>query len=189
MVSGSPGLGLSDCIGFRWGTASPFHPVNPANSKPMNVLEIPLSVMDITLFSMKDSREELLRMQDEVERHSGVLTLLWHHTVFNDREFPGWAMLYEEAVSRARERNAWIATANDISEWWRAREKSRISCVFKNGKIKINASPKGREHFLKIHVPFKSVGRPAITGCELVETNMEEGTITVKTKGSPEISI
>ena len=113
-------LGYNDRVDFGGGTCFPFHPSD--GSKRLNLLEIPLAIEDIALFRYKDPWSVCVKMVEEVERKGGVLTLLWHHSVFNELEFPGWAEMYEKIIKLCKERNAWIATAGEIARWWKKQE-------------------------------------------------------------------
>lgn len=178
-------LGYNDFIGFRWGTSSPFYPINPNNMEKMSLLEIPLSVMDINLFSLKNSWKELLRIEGLVEKNSGVLTLLWHHTVFNDREYPEWGSTYENIISYCKKRGGWLTTGSEISKWWKKRGENMISCDFDKGKLKISSHPHNTNHYLRIttfgrmRIKFSS-GR-----YEIIEK--DKNSTVIKTKGNLEM--
>lgn len=182
-------LGLKNQIGFRWGTSFPFHPVNPDDSKFLGLLEIPLSVMDINLFSSNSSWDDLVLIQGEVEKYSGVLTLLWHHTVFNDNEYPNWGRTYDKIVRYCKKRKAWLATGKEISSWWKKRESCGISYDFdfKKNMIRIRAASKGREYFLRIHFQFKGNHKISLNGCKIIDKSKDF--VIVKSKGDCEISI
>lgn len=115
-------LGPKGNIGFRWGTSFPFYPLNPENGRPVSILEVPLSIMDIHLFrNKKNAWNEFLEVLKMVEKHNGLLTVLFHHTVFNDREYPGWSDMYKKIINLCKEKGAWITTASEINKWWRSR--------------------------------------------------------------------
>jgi len=117
-------LGLKGNIGFRWGTSFPFYPLNPENGRPVSILEIPLIIMDIYfLNNKKNAWGEFLEVLKMVEKHNGLLTILFHHTVFNDKEYPGWGDIYRKIISKCKEKDAWITNANEINNWWRVRAK------------------------------------------------------------------
>ena len=107
-------------IGFRWGTCFPFHPFN--NGRMMSILEIPVTVMDISVTPDRNGWRRCLEVINTVEEYGGVLTLLWHHTVFNEKEYPGMRELYEKIISTCREKNGWITNASSIAKWWLKRE-------------------------------------------------------------------
>ena len=107
-------------IGFRWGTCFPFHPFN--NGRMMSILEIPVTIMDISVTPDRNGWRRCLEIINTVEEFGGVLTLLWHHTVFNEKEYPGMSELYEKIISTCREKNGWITNASSIAKWWLKRE-------------------------------------------------------------------
>jgi len=117
-------LGFNNCLGFRWGTCFPFYPFDSSAKKPLSVLEVPLIIMDINLLKIKDANKEIYNIIDTIKKQSGLLTILWHHTVFNDDEYPGLSKKYEEIINLCKEKNAWITTANEINKWWRCRNGS-----------------------------------------------------------------
>jgi peptidoglycan/xylan/chitin deacetylase (PgdA/CDA1 family) len=113
-------FGFNDRIGFRYGAYLPFYPVDE-KGKMLKLLVIPLAIEDIALFRYEDPWAECMKMIEEVERKGGVLTVLWHHSVFNELEYPGWAEMYKRIIRVCKEKNAWIATAGEIARWWNKR--------------------------------------------------------------------
>ena len=84
--------------------------------------------MDTPLFAQKnDIWGRCLGLLDTVQKQSGVLTLLWHHAVFNEREYPGWIGLYETIIKESQARNGWIASGKEISDWWRRRDSANLT--------------------------------------------------------------
>ncbi|MFC2162154.1 polysaccharide deacetylase family protein [Candidatus Altiarchaeota archaeon] len=115
-------LGFKDIVGFRWGTCFPFTPFDSDELKAIRLLEIPLIIMDTPLFaSRKDIEKVCDELTDTVAAAHGVLTLLWHHTVFDEREYPGWIGRYERIVRRCQDRDAWVTDAASLARWWDAR--------------------------------------------------------------------
>jgi len=104
-------VGNNDKLGFKLGLATPFHPPD-AGWRPLNLLELPLSLMDTTLWGyLKKGEEEgladVMRLMAMVEEVEGLFTLLWH----------------QEAVRMKGGRVYWL----EVGEWrqhdypWRAR--------------------------------------------------------------------
>jgi hypothetical protein len=113
-------FGYADCIGFRNGMCHPFRPFNRVTGCEIDILEIPLMVMDSTLENyMKldetTSWEMVKLMIDTVEKNHGVLTILWHNFLF----FSDQIKLYEKILAYCAEKNAWMTTGNDIAIWWK----------------------------------------------------------------------
>ena len=75
-------VGNNDRLGFKVGLATPFHPPD-AEWRASRIVEIPLSLMDTTLWGyLKKDEEsghaEIRRMVDRVKDVGGLFTLLWH---------------------------------------------------------------------------------------------------------------
>ena len=111
-------FGYADCVGFRNGMCHPFKPFNLKTGKPIEILEIPLGIMDCTFdFYMKlDSGrawELTKKLIDTVRQYNGVLTLLWHNIYFfgNQRKF------YEKILHYCAEQNAWMTSGEEIFTW------------------------------------------------------------------------
>nr|WP_319375692.1 polysaccharide deacetylase family protein [uncultured Methanoregula sp.] len=111
-------LGYADCIGFRNGMCHPFKPYNIQTEKTIEILEIPLAIMDCTLYQyMKldtaTAWEITKQLIDVVERYHGVLTVLWHNTfILNDT-----VGLYEKILQYCSNKGAWITTGEEIAKW------------------------------------------------------------------------
>ena len=112
-------FGITDYDGFKDSKYLPFYPLGS------RFLEIPLIIMDTSLFSIDKSVEEIWedckKLIEDVEENSGVLTILWHNRVFNDNEFPGRREIYERIIELCDEKNAWITNAYEIVRWWKSR--------------------------------------------------------------------
>jgi peptidoglycan/xylan/chitin deacetylase (PgdA/CDA1 family) len=119
-------LGYNEAIGFRAGIAAPFHPWNAAARAPHDLLELPLTVMDGTLFRTLDldgrAAAELVRAHLEtVEATGGLAVLLWHPNGAAARRFPGWWEAWEAALTHLQLRSAWVTDGARIARWWRQR--------------------------------------------------------------------
>jgi peptidoglycan/xylan/chitin deacetylase (PgdA/CDA1 family) len=123
-------LGYHDMVGFRNGTCHPFQPFNLITNKKIEITEIPVCVIDITLFSyMKlnaaKSWDYIKNLIDNVEMLGGVFALLWHNWTFS---FPvsyaglfgkEWTKLYEKILIYCSEKNSWIANGTEIYEHYK----------------------------------------------------------------------
>jgi hypothetical protein len=135
-------MGYKDKPGFRWATSLPFHPLNAKTLKPIGILEIPTVIMDTPLFYIKaDPQETINRVRDTVNSHGGLLTLLWHHTVFNEREFPGWTERYHQTIQEAKKDGAWIGRGHDLATWWEKRKQGQTNAPTSNEGDSIERSP------------------------------------------------
>ncbi len=133
--------------GFRWGTCFPFSPW--FNGKALGLIEIPTIFMDTPYFMKGPAEAErrCMRLLHAVKRRGGVLNLLFHHTVFNPREFPGWAELYQRLIQKARSMGAWITTAGEVAEWWRRRREWGFEVSFSNSEIMIDLKSSKSQYF------------------------------------------
>lgn len=114
---------LSDTSGFRWGTCFPFSP--HSDERELSLIEIPTTFMDTPYFmrGIAEAERRCLYLLDQVRARGGVLNLLFHHTVFNPHEFPGWVELYRRLIQRAKSMGAWVTTAGEVASWWRRRRE------------------------------------------------------------------
>ncbi|MGH7726486.1 MAG: polysaccharide deacetylase family protein [Candidatus Eiseniibacteriota bacterium] len=121
-------LGYNEAIGFRAGIAGPFHPWDASARKPHGLLELPLTVMDGTLFRTLGldgaaAAERVRAHLDEVERTGGLAVLLWHPNGADTKRFPGWWSSYESTLEHLAGRDAWVTDAATIAAWWRERRE------------------------------------------------------------------
>jgi len=115
-------FGYSDMVGFRNGMCHPFKPYDLKTNKEIDILEIPLVVMDGTLFDITSSFEDawnyVKRLIDTVEDYNGVITFLWHNHAFASSFRKEWAKLYEKILKYCYEKNAWMTSTEEIYKWW-----------------------------------------------------------------------
>ena len=112
-------FGYADCAGFRNGMCHPFKPFNLKTEREIDILEIPLIIMDCTLFDYMDLEineawKIIKLLTDTVEQYNGVITILWHNTYMVGENY----RLYEKILSYCAKRNAWCTTCNSIADWW-----------------------------------------------------------------------
>lgn len=121
-------FGYNDCVGFRNGMCHPFRPVDMKTENELDILEIPLTIMDCTLQSDymrldRDGAWELTKqLIDTVEKYNGVITILWHNEFMQgeDLEF------YEKILKYCYEKDAWMVGGKKIYEWWSKELNSSI---------------------------------------------------------------
>ena len=114
-------FGYADCAGFRNGMCHPFKPYNLNNGKIIEIIEIPLTIMDDSLFDNymrldpERAWEITRRLIDVVAKCHGVITLLWHNYSFmgDQKNF------YEKILKYCAEKDAWMTSGEEISTWWR----------------------------------------------------------------------
>ena len=146
-------LGCNDSIGFRWGTCFPFRFCHNNAAEPMDLIEIPLIVEDTAYFRSKDPWKDFLEIADSVKNVHGIMTLLWHHSVFNEIEFPGWGPAYEQMIDFCLKKDAWITTAKEITQWWLNRESWDFSWGYSKNNGSMTVNPGAGERFFTVFLP------------------------------------
>jgi len=131
-------VGTNDRLGFKIGLASPFQPPDGAWS-PMNLLELPLVLMDTTLWgylkrSEEDGYGDSMRMMKEVEDVEGLFTLLWHQEAVRMKG----GRIYWRLLDEIARRGCFVGSGAEISRWWRARS---IPLVKRGKLIRLDGQP------------------------------------------------
>ncbi|MAV64684.1 MAG: hypothetical protein CMG00_05790, partial [Candidatus Marinimicrobia bacterium] len=83
-------LGYPEMPGFRCGICYPFHTFDIINKKKLDLVEIPLIIMDVTLFDYlkdKNFKDDLNEIINNVKRYNGVLNILWHNDNYDEPVF------------------------------------------------------------------------------------------------------
>jgi peptidoglycan/xylan/chitin deacetylase (PgdA/CDA1 family) len=119
-------LGYAECVGFRNGMCHPFRPFNRNTGKPVDILEIPLNIMEITFenhlnLDPAHTWELTKQLIDTAEQYQGVLTILFHNVAFMRDQWK----FYEKILKYCAEKNAWMTSGEQISRWWKDRIESR----------------------------------------------------------------
>jgi peptidoglycan/xylan/chitin deacetylase (PgdA/CDA1 family) len=118
-------VAFADCIGFRNGMCHPYRPFDLTSNQEIDIMEIPLTIMDRTLGSThmrldtKASWESVSSIIDRVVQCHGVFTVLWH----NENMFGEDLAFYEKILHYCKERNAWLTSGEHISAWWKQNVK------------------------------------------------------------------
>ncbi len=85
-------------IGFRTGCCTPHSLFNVETQKTLQIKELPLSVMDVTLRDYKDvnlAKSELKNLLDIIKKYNGTFVCLWHNSSFDSYEWDAYKKLYE----------------------------------------------------------------------------------------------
>jgi hypothetical protein len=111
-------VGLNDRLGFKLGLATPFHPPTK-DWRPMRLLEIPLILMDTTLWGYL-KRDETAGLNDirgilsKVQEVGGLFTLLWHQEAVKMKG----GRLYWTLLDEFRKIGCFVGSAAQVSDWW-----------------------------------------------------------------------
>lgn len=109
-------FGYADCAGFRNGMCHPFKPFNLNTGTEIDILEIPLAIMDRTLLKdyMRLNFEKAWKLTkqliDSVERCNGVITILWHNNSMDG----DYLKFYEKILKYCSDKNAWMTSGEEI---------------------------------------------------------------------------
>ena len=118
--------GFNQKPGFRAGACFPYHPPSP-DFGTLNILELPLTVMDTSLWGYMHLQEEegfaeVERAISKVKAYNGLFTLLWHQEALQMKG----GRLYPRILRRLAKENCFVSNAEKMAEWWLCREKSEL---------------------------------------------------------------
>jgi len=114
-------LGFPDQIGWRNSCSYPFYLFDHQNLRTSKVLEIPLAIMECTLFFKKylglnvdDATQKCLEYLQIGEKHGGIVSFLWHNSAFDGYLNPGWAAVLEKVIQNSIEKGIPILTGKEV---------------------------------------------------------------------------
>ncbi len=113
-------FGYPDSAGFRNGMCYPYYPYDIATGKFINVIELPLILMEMSLFNYMrldiDTALSLCKkLINEIKACKGVFTVLWHNSSLDGQ----MGELYIKLLDLLKEEDPWFATSADIVKWWK----------------------------------------------------------------------
>jgi hypothetical protein len=115
-------LGYGGAIGFRAGIAHPFRPWDFDRERPLDLVEIPLAAMDVTLaeprylgLSVKEAERRLLALLDWAAEHGGGFSILWHTDRFDPATAGGWDRLHARLIDAIYERGGICMPAHELA--------------------------------------------------------------------------
>lgn len=116
-------LGYNARLGHRAGTAFPFTVFDHEGGEELPLIELPLTIQDLVLFGhlgleLDDAVQYCISILEEAASIGGMVTVLWHPHSRSDERL--WT-IYKEILAFARSRNAWMASAEQISSHWQQR--------------------------------------------------------------------
>lgn len=112
-------LGFAEHEGFRNSYCYPFKLYNFKDEKTFETWEIPLNIMDATLFEYRklnteDTFKTAKTIIDEVAKFNGVFTLLWHNGYFDEIITPGITEFYKELLDYIHQQNPQSITGEEM---------------------------------------------------------------------------
>ena len=119
-------LAFAEREGFRCGCSFPFRPYHLRQERPLDLMELPLAVMDGTLqqphyrsLDAAGAEHAAATVLDRVDRSGGAASILWHNNRFDRRVSRGYDGVYWRLVDRALEQRAWVTSADAVVTRWR----------------------------------------------------------------------
>jgi peptidoglycan/xylan/chitin deacetylase (PgdA/CDA1 family) len=116
-------LAFADAPGFRAGIAHPFRPWSVELDRPLELVEVPLAVMDVTLAEERylglpaaEAERRLLALVDWAAEHGGGFAVLWHTDRFDPATAHGWDRLFLRFVEAVRARGGACLSAGALAE-------------------------------------------------------------------------
>jgi hypothetical protein len=119
-------LAFAEHEGFRCGCSFPFRPYSLVEERPLDLVELPLAVMDGTLqephhraLEAADAERAAAAVLGRAVRSGGAVSLLWHNNRFDPRISRGYDTVYWNLVDQALERGGLLTSAGDVVARWR----------------------------------------------------------------------
>ncbi len=113
-------LGFDDSIGYYGGIDLPIVPFDNERDCPINIIEIPIVIMDCGLIGegRAESDETFRRGADLIDgcrNDGGILTLDWHQRTLYQPDYPGWSGLMEKLIDYAIGEGGCFYTMRDMA--------------------------------------------------------------------------
>jgi hypothetical protein len=110
--------GYGDAIGLRAGFSFPYRPFDLAAGRPLDLVELPLAVMDATLaeerylgLSPAAALERTIALLERVAGIGGTVAILWHTERFSREYARGWDRVYDQVLEWVAARGGRLVTA------------------------------------------------------------------------------
>jgi len=115
----SSSYGFDEEIGFLQGIDLPIIPFDAVAQKPLDIVEIPIAIMDCGLIGkLSAASEEVFErgkmLIERCARSGGLVVLDWHERTLYGRDYPGWGPLYFRLVEFALSKGAYVPLMSDI---------------------------------------------------------------------------
>ncbi len=119
-------LVFADNVGFKCGVCFPFKPFNLIDNRILNIWEIPLIVMDGSLFDYQclkpgDGFKIVVSLIKEVRKYNGIFNLLWHNTSMSKSKglYPGWDTVYISIINYLLKYNIYNNSLVETVRTWK----------------------------------------------------------------------
>lgn len=167
-------LGYSGEVGFRPGFCFPYKPISFDGSKKIDIMELPLSIMDAAVFiknyKYDDARETVFKLIEHVKKNKGLLVMDWHQRVFYYKDFPMWGELFNECLKFFQKSNVFLTNCIGIVNWWKIRDGVKINeMIDSDGNWKFIISSKKNIYGLSLEICNTDKNNIEIIGCDKYE--------------------
>ncbi|NQT24376.1 hypothetical protein HQ585_03375 [candidate division KSB1 bacterium] len=117
-------LGFAEAAGWRCGTGFPYHPWNFQERQPHSILELPLVVMDTSLFlyaglSADQAWERISPILEETKANGSCLAVNWHNNNLHSGDATGYTKLYETILDWSKSNGGWITATDSLIQHWK----------------------------------------------------------------------
>ncbi len=113
--------GFADLVGYRNGLCYPFRPFDWVNNSYLDILEVPLVIMDVSFWkymglNIEDSFLLFKKIFNDIKSVNGVLTILWHNhsMIGNEGILYHWILDY-----LVKDEEIWFTNTLELAEYWR----------------------------------------------------------------------
>jgi hypothetical protein len=183
-------LGFADQSGYRASFAFPFHAYDLQNDRKLDLVELPLAIMDRTYskylsFSPERIKEDIIQTFQELEGLGGLVTILWHTHMVDELGFSGYPRLYEKILDFVHQKGYFVAPAGEMAEWWRKRKSLQLKCRSagdKESSWELAASDSLGK--VSLELIGAKAGKTRVDGCSFEMVREGENTL-VKLDGIP----
>jgi len=114
-------FGYADLPGYRNGMCYPFRPFDHSANSFIDILELPLIVMDVTFWKYMglDIHQSFILFQkiaDDIKKVNGVLTILWHNNCLTKEEGVLYRKIFDYLI---KDEEAWFASSMELALFWK----------------------------------------------------------------------
>jgi Family of unknown function (DUF7033) len=113
--------GYADRPGMRAGFSFPYRPYDIAADRPLDLVELPLAVMDATLsddrylgLSAEDGFRRATAVLERVAEAGGTVAVLWHNDRFAGPYARGWDRCYDRLLGWVHDRGGRLCACEDV---------------------------------------------------------------------------